>query len=209
MSPPAPSTSMYRNRIGKTPRRLEAAGAPLRARLWLDVLAPHQAGQRRLRFRFSGDRIRRARRRAVDLLIDLRRSGARSEPEPRDFRVRSLTLAPRNDSIGTSDVKTQRSHPQQAQDRLHRHRRHRAVQARAPDPDDPGCIRPQPRSADHGRRSLHAALHAGARGPQQARRVPRPRASAAQGDRGLSGWRGACAWTAARTPARRRPARSW
>ena len=30
---------------GKTPRRMEAAGAPLRARLWLDVHPPHQAGQ--------------------------------------------------------------------------------------------------------------------------------------------------------------------
>ena len=30
---------------GKTPRRVEAARAPLRARLWLDVHPAHQAGQ--------------------------------------------------------------------------------------------------------------------------------------------------------------------
>ena len=49
----------------------------------------------------------------------------------------------------------------------------------------------EPRSADAGRRGLHAALHAGARGSQQDRRVPRPLASAAQGDRGLPARRGA------------------
>ena len=34
-----------RGGAGKAPRRMEAAGAPLRARLWLDVLQAHQAGQ--------------------------------------------------------------------------------------------------------------------------------------------------------------------
>ena len=34
-----------RSRARQTPRRMEAAGAPLRARLWLDVLETHQAGQ--------------------------------------------------------------------------------------------------------------------------------------------------------------------
>ena len=56
----------------------KAPGATLRARLWLDVHPPHQAGQRRLRFRFSGDRIWRSRstsRRSTSR----RRSGARSE----------------------------------------------------------------------------------------------------------------------------------
>ncbi len=33
------------SRTGKTPRRVEGAGAALRARLWLDVLPAHQAGQ--------------------------------------------------------------------------------------------------------------------------------------------------------------------
>ena len=48
----------------------KAAGAPLRARLWLDVHQTHQAGQRGLRFRFPGDRFRRAgraSRRSTDL----------------------------------------------------------------------------------------------------------------------------------------------
>ena len=34
-----------RGRARQAPRRMEAAGAPLRARLWLDVLKAHQAGQ--------------------------------------------------------------------------------------------------------------------------------------------------------------------
>ena len=55
----------------------------------------------------------------------------------------------------------------------------------------PGRASARPRSADAGRRGLHAALHAGARGPQQARGVSRPRPSAAQGDRGLPARRGA------------------
>ena len=55
----------------------------------------------------------------------------------------------------------------------------------------PGRASARPRSADAGRRGLHAALHAGARGPQQDRRVPRSLPSAAQGDRGLSARRGA------------------
>ena len=45
MSPRAPSTSMCRRRNSQAPRRMEAAGAALRARLWLDVHPPYQAGQ--------------------------------------------------------------------------------------------------------------------------------------------------------------------
>ena len=53
-------------RTGPAPRRLEGAGAALRARLWLDVHQPHQAGQRGLRLRFSRNQFRRAGRRAGD-----------------------------------------------------------------------------------------------------------------------------------------------
>ena len=58
--------------------------------------------------------------------------------------------------------KTERRYPQQTQDGLHRHRRHRAVQARPSHPDDPGRPSARPRSAGACRRGLYAALHAGA-----------------------------------------------
>ena len=77
---------------GKTPRRLEAAGAPLRARLWLDVLAPHQAGQRRLRFRFPRDRIsarRSASRRFIDSTSVVPGDASEANPEPRDSQMRN------------------------------------------------------------------------------------------------------------------------
>ena len=54
---------------GQAPRGVEEARAALRARLRLDVHPPHQAGQRRLRLRLPRDRLRRARRRTVHLLI--------------------------------------------------------------------------------------------------------------------------------------------
>ena len=114
-------------------------------------------------FDFLETGFRRAGRRAVDLL-----SGK-----------------PTHDQI-------KRSNPQQAENRLHRHGGDRAVQARLSHPDDSGRSSAQPRPAGAGRRSFYAALHAGARGPQQDRRVPRPLPSAAQGDRGLPGRRGAC-----------------
>jgi len=47
---------------------VEAARAPLRARLWLDVHQAHQTGQRGLRLRFPRNRLWRAGGRAVDLL---------------------------------------------------------------------------------------------------------------------------------------------
>ena len=50
-----------RRGAGSAPRRVEEARAALRARLWLDVHPPHQAGQRRLRLRLPRDRLRRAR----------------------------------------------------------------------------------------------------------------------------------------------------
>ncbi|KAH2824020.1 hypothetical protein KXV85_001257, partial [Aspergillus fumigatus] len=55
-------------RAGNTPRGMEAPGTTLRARLWLDVLKTHQAGERRLRFRFPRDGLWRARRRTIDIL---------------------------------------------------------------------------------------------------------------------------------------------
>ena len=64
-------------------------------------------------------------------------------------------------------------------------------QARPAQPDDPGRASAADQSADDGRRGLHAALHAGARGPEHDRRVSRPRASAAQGGGGLPAGRGA------------------
>ena len=66
----------------QTPRRMEAAGDPLRARLWLDVHQAHQAGQRGLRLRLPRNLVRRAGRRAVDLLAPPRHSGARRSLEP-------------------------------------------------------------------------------------------------------------------------------
>ena len=73
----------------------------------------------------------------------------------------------------------------------HRDGRDRAVQARLPNPVHSGRASAEPGPADAGRRGLYAALHAGARGPQQARGVSRPLPSAAQGDRGLPARRGA------------------
>ncbi len=57
-------------RDGEAPRGARAAGAPLRARLRLDVLPPHQAGQRGLRLRLPGNDLRQARARARDPLSD-------------------------------------------------------------------------------------------------------------------------------------------
>ncbi len=54
--------------LAGAPRRVKKPRAALRARLRLDVHPPHQAGQRGLRLRLPRDRLRRARRRAVDLL---------------------------------------------------------------------------------------------------------------------------------------------
>ena len=46
-------------KIGAASRRCRKTPAALRARLWLDVRAPHQPGQRGLRFRLPRNRLRR------------------------------------------------------------------------------------------------------------------------------------------------------
>ena len=74
---------------------LEAAGAALRARLRLDVLAPRQTGRPGLRLRFPARPIS-ARRSASRRFTNPRRSGARSEPGTSRFRVRCF-VPPRND----------------------------------------------------------------------------------------------------------------
>ena len=84
---------------GKAPRRMEAARAALRARLWLDVHQAHQAGQRRLRLRLPARPI------------SARRSPSRRSTEPSD----------RDASTHPDDARlepTERRDPQQAQDRL-------------------------------------------------------------------------------------------
>ncbi|CAA9278892.1 MAG: Demethylmenaquinone methyltransferase-like protein, partial [uncultured Acetobacteraceae bacterium] len=78
----------------------------------------------------------------------------------------------------------------QAQGRQHRDARHRALQARLPLPVRAGRPAAQPPEGKHGRRGLHPPLHAGARGPEPAGGVPRPRAPAAQGGGGVPARRG-------------------
>ena len=84
-----------------------------------------------------------------------------------------------------------RNRPQQTESHLDRHRRHRAVQARLSQPVHPGRASADAGQPEHGRRSLHLALHAGARGSQQDRGVSRSRPPAAQGGGGLPARRGA------------------
>ena len=62
------NVEISRGRIRRPPRRLDAAEAALRARLRLDVLAPHRAGRERLRLRLPAHRFRRARAGAGDFL---------------------------------------------------------------------------------------------------------------------------------------------
>ena len=134
----------------------------------------------------SSRRVWRAGGRAVDLLVQSSFRGARNaNPESR-IPGSMLRIAPeRQTTWDVNDDKTKRHHPRQTENRLHRHRRYRVVQARLPHPDDPGRAPARSRSAGAGRRGLYAALHAGARGSQQDRGVSRSRPSAAQGDRGL------------------------
>ena len=54
----------------------------------------------------------------------------------------------------------------------------------------PGRAAAAASQGEHGRRGLHPALHAGARRPEPARRVPRPRPPAAQGGGGMPAGRG-------------------
>ena len=111
--------------LAAPPRRLEEARAALRARLRLDVHAPHQAGQRGLRLRLPRNRLRRARRRAGDLLIVGQRP-AMIDPEASDD-------------------------PRQAEDRQHRHASPpRCSSAAFATSSSRTCIRCRP-SAGHGR----------------------------------------------------------
>ena len=77
--------------------------------------------------------------------------------------------------------------PRQAPDHQHAHGGDRACSSAAfATRPSRMCIRSRACPAVAGRPGLHLALHAGARGSQPAGGVPRPRPSAAQGDRGLS-----------------------
>ena len=76
-----------------------------------------------------------------------------------------------NQSSGNAHVEAR--DPRPPEDRQHRHLVHGPVQAGAAQPVHPGCASAQSGRCADGRRSLHAALHPGARGSEPARACSR------------------------------------
>ena len=75
--------------------------------------------------------------------------------------------------------------PRPAEVDQHGHADELPLQARPAQPVHPGRAAAQPECGDDGRRGIHLALHAGARGPQPDDGVPEPGPPAAQGGRAV------------------------